>query len=206
MSIIEIYKDEPDLIWQDNETYLCVFDSNNNLIADYDLCTGLKLMQNEKEMTVFINDDDLVAGKWKFFGVKVSLIDGQYSKEDILVNGVKKGKSSKVDFKEEFPWNNCGPGKYVSRKEREERLSVCKLCSLFDSTTLKCTVDNEIVLRSTRYENEYCPEEKWGDKKRVLEEIGAAAIERGDVVTTQTIEPEEQMNFEQELEEYLKGL
>lgn len=202
MSTVNIYKDKSETIWQNDETFLCVFDVDNNLIAEYDFCTGLRLMQNDKEMTVYINDDDLVPGKWVFLATKAIPIDGGgYSGEKIRTEGIKEGNEGYREFNSEFPWNteNSGSGKYVSREEREQRVSVCKLCPLFDSKNVTCTADGKNVLKITKYENEYCPEEKWGNKEKFL-------VERGLIVGPQEVSEEDQADFETELDKFLEGL
>lgn len=210
MGIVELYKDKANTLWQDHETFLCVFDDNGVLVAGYDFCTGLKLMQDDKNMTIFINDDDLVPGKWILFATKVN--DDyikHYITKTIVVDGFKAGTTKGVEFTEEYPWTkNWGHGKYVSRTEREERLAICSKCPLFDSQNIKCSVNEKIVLESTKYENEYCPEGKWGDKEKIEAEILENAISRGDIIIPQAqqIDPEEQADFEAEFEEYLKGL
>ena len=50
MDIVEIYKDGTQFMWPNNKTFLCVFDENDNLVTDYDLCSGLKLMQKDNEI------------------------------------------------------------------------------------------------------------------------------------------------------------
>jgi hypothetical protein len=206
MGIINIHKDIPNTMWQNDETFLCVFDENNKLVADYDFCTGLKLMQDDKEMTIYMVDDDLVTGRWVFFTTKVSESNNGLVRERIKVEGVKSGYPTSKIFNEEYPWNvNCGPGNYVSRKEREERLSICKSCPLFDSKNMKCTVDEKTVLQSTKFEDSYCPEEKWGDMEKIFAE---ASEKQGGIIMPvgPKIDPIEQEEFEQELEKFLEGL
>lgn len=209
MSIIELYKDKPNTLWQNNETFLCVFDENNILIASYDFCTDLKLMQDDKEMTIFIHDDDLVPGKWILFATKVNNdYIKKYIKKRIKVEGNKPGKSKKIKINEEYPWNkNWGHGQYVSRKKREERLSVCSTCPFLNLENMTCSVNKKIVLESTKYENEYCPEEKWGNKEEVMKKMFDSAVSRGDIIISQNqqIDQKEQAEFEAEFEEYLKG-
>ena len=75
MGIVKIYRDEPNTTWVNDETFLCVFNSENVLIADYNFCSGLKIMQNDKDMTIFINDIDLPSGKWILFATKINTQD-----------------------------------------------------------------------------------------------------------------------------------
>lgn len=202
MSTVNIYVDKANTVWQNDETFLCVFDIDNNLIAEYDFCTGLRLMQNDQNMTIYINDDDLVAGKWAFIATKsIPVEGGGYLGEKIRVEGFKEGEEGYREFNSQFPWNNAnsGPGKYVSRQEREQRVSVCKLCPLFDSKNITCTVDDKNILKITKYENEFCPEEKWGDKQKFL-------AERGLTPESQASSQEEQADFEADLDKFLEGL
>jgi hypothetical protein len=206
MNIINIHKDSLNTMWQNNETFLCVFDEDNKLIADYDFCTGLKLIQNETEMTIYIDNSDLVPGRWVLFATKVLENNNELIKEKIEVEGIKSGNPVPRTFSEEYPWSvNCGPGNHVSRKEREERLDICKSCPLFDLEKMICTVDQKKVLHSTKFENSYCPENKWGDMKKVFAEASGKPSDIIMPIGTQ-IDPEEQENFEAELEEFLEGL
>jgi hypothetical protein len=209
MKIIELYKDKPNTLWQNNETFLCVFNENNILVGSYDFNTGLKLMQDDKEMTIFIHDDDLISGKWVLFATKVNNdYIKKYTKKMIKVDGFKAGKETEIKFQEQYPWNkNWGHGKYVSREEREKRLSVCSKCPFFNLDNISCSINKKIVLESTKYHNEYCPEKKWGDKDAVMKEIFDEATLRGDIIISQNhkIDIKEQEDFEAELEKYLKG-
>jgi hypothetical protein len=202
MGIIELYKDSPNTLWQNDETFLCVFDEKENLIADYDLCTGLKLMQGEKDMTIYINEDDLVSGKWILLATKTKIIDGEHIKTKIRANGFKEEGGSLDIFKENDPWSkNCGSQDYVSRQERERRLSICKGCPLFNKDDMLCSINNQIVLQTTKYQNEYCPEDKWGNKEDVFQRLAENGL-----IPRIEIDKEEQDRFESELEEYFKGL
>ena len=206
MNNIEIYKETIETMWKDSETFLCVFDNKNNLIADYDFCTGLKLMQDEKDITIFIKDEDLIAGKWVFFGTKVSK---DFLSEKIKINGRKKGSPKTIEYSEQNPWsNNCGPGNHTSRQERQKRVSVCVSCPLFDSKNMTCTVDETLILESTKYEDKFCPEGKWGEKELVMAKMLEDALDRGDIIIPkgEKIIPEEQENFEEELDRFLKGM
>jgi hypothetical protein len=207
MSTINIYKDKANTVWENDETFLCVFDNNNNLISYYDFCTGLKLMQDDKEMTIFINSDDLALGKWTFFGTKVVVKNKKELKEKVKVDGIKNEKPQNNAKIYSWPNENCGPGKFVSKKEREERISICKQCPLFDLQNITCTINEKIILKTTKYEHEYCPKEKWGDKDRIMANHAASAKAQGIFVPNPVqIDAQEQADFEAELEGYLKGL
>jgi hypothetical protein len=159
MGIINIHKDLSNTIWQDDKTFLCVFDNEGNLIADYDFSSGLKIIQNEKEMTIYISEDDLVSGRWVFFATKV--FENKDEIKKIKVEGIKTGDTVKKIFDEEYPWkDNSIMGKHVSRKEREDRLDVCKSCPLLNLEDMTCSVDHQLVLNLTKFEDSYCPENK----------------------------------------------
>jgi len=206
VNIIEIYKDTVETMWKNSETFLCVFDDKNNLLADYDFCTGLKLMQDEQDMIIFIKDEDLIAGRWVFFATKVNKDN---ISEKIQVDGKKDGVQEEVVFSDKYPWSdNCGPGNYVSRKERQERVSVCISCPLFDSKNMTCTVDNVLILESTKSADSFCPEEKWGDKEAVMARAIEEAIKDGDIIMPSGVNgyPEDQSVFEEDLDKYLEGM
>ena len=205
MEKIEIYKDIAENMWKDEETFLCVFDENNNLLADYDFCTGLKLMQDGEDIVVFIKDEDLISGQWIFFGTKVNK---DLTLEKIKVSGKKDGFPKAIEFIDKEPWNsNCASGNYTSRQEREERLSICKSCPLFDSLNITCKVDDKIVLQSTKYEDSFCPEEKWGSKKAFMT-LMANIAKSGDIIMPEgAVGPlNDQASFEEDLDRYLEGL
>lgn len=205
MGIVRIYRDEPNTVWVNDETFLCVFNSENVLIADYDFCSGLKKMQNDKDMTIFINDRDLPSGKWILFATKINLQDNL--KEKIKVEGFKEGEVTAKVFSDEGPWlANCSPDERVSREEREERISICTECPFFNSADMICTINNRIVLESTKYKGLLCPKGKWGDQEtidRLLEE-GIASGET--IIPNVSIDKNDQLDFEAELEDFLKGL
>lgn len=199
MGIVKIYRDEPNTTWLNDETFLCVFNSEDVLIADYDFCSGLKIMQNDKDMTIFINDSDLPSGKWILFATKINTQDNL--RERLKVEGFKEGKIVPQEFNEEGPWlDNCGPDERVPKEERKERLSICIECPLFDSLNMRCTVNNTIVLESTKYKNVICPEKKWGDFDNFITSNQVA------ISPATTIDKQDQLDFESDLEEFLKGL
>ena len=199
MSVIELYSDNPKTIWHNNETFLCVFDDKNNLVADYDFKTGLRLMIDDKKITIYINNDDLVAGKWIFF---VTKIYEENKIQKIKVEGKKEGETKKRIFKEDRPWDfNYSNQHHVSVKERERRLSICKSCPFFNIENMTCNVDETIALENTKYLDKYCPEDKWGNKEEVLQRLT-----ENDAIARIKINEEDQGQFESELEEYLRGL
>ena len=199
VSIIELYSDNLKTIWHNNDTFLCVFDDKNNLIADYDLKTGLKLMKNDKKMTIYINDDDLIAGRWTLF---VTKIYEENKTQKTKIEGKKEGDTKKRFFKEDRPWDtNYSNQQHVSVKERERRLSICKSCSFFNIGDMTCEIDKSIALEDTKYLDKYCPEDRWENKEEVLQRL----TENGTMPKIE-INQEEQSQFESELEEYFKGL
>jgi hypothetical protein len=203
MGIINLHKDILNTVWRDDETFLCVFDNEGRLIADYDFSTGLKIVQNDKEITVYISDDDLVAGRWVFFATKVFQGNDQIQK--IKIEGRKEGNPTKKKLSEDLPWKESPMmGKHVSRKEREERLDICKSCPLFNLENMTCTVNQQIVLNTTKFEDSYCPEKRWGDWDRVFMETYE---KQGATIDREAIKfgSQQQQDFENELEEFLKG-
>jgi hypothetical protein len=206
MGIVEIYKDEPNTVWVNDETFLCVFNNENVLIADYDFCSGLKIMQNNKNMTIFINDSDLPSGKWILLATKINIEENL--KEKIKVEGFKEGEVTAKVFSDEGPWlDNCGPDERVSREEREERISICTECPFFNSIDMICTVNNRIVLESTKYKGLLCPKGKWGDQE-TIDRMLKEGLESGEIVMPNAIviDEQDQSNFEADLEDFLKGL
>ena len=206
MGIVEIYKDEPNTVWVNDETFLCVFNNENVLIADYDFCSGLKIMQNNKNMTIFINDSDLPSGKWILLATKINIEENL--KEKIKVEGFKEGEVTAKVFSDEGPWlDNCGPDERVSREEREERISICSECPFFNSIDMICTVNNRIVLESTKYKGLLCPKGKWGDQE-TIDRMLKEGLESGEIVMPNAIviDEQDQSNFEADLEDFLKGL
>ena len=206
MGIVEIYKDEPNTVWVNDETFLCVFNNENVLIADYDFCSGLKIMQNNKNMTIFINDSDLPSGKWILLATKINIEENL--KEKIKVEGFKEGEVTAKVFSDEGPWlDNCGPDERVSREEREERISICTECPFFNSIDMICTVNNRLVLESTQYKGLLCPKGKWGDQE-TIDRMLKEGLESGEIVMPNAIviDEQDQSNFEADLEDFLKGL
>ena len=206
MGIVEIYKDEPNTVWVNDETFLCVFNNENVLIADYDFCSGLKIMQNNKNMTIFINDRDLPSGKWILLATKINIEENL--KEKIKVEGFKEGEVTAKVFSDEGPWlDNCGPDERVSREEREERISICTECPFFNSADMICTINNRIVLESTKYKGLLCPKGKWGDQE-TMDRMLKEGLANGDIMMPvgETIDKQDQSDFEADLEEFLKGL
>ena len=206
MGIVEIYRDDIKFMWSNNETYVCVFDENNNFVTDYDLCSGLKLMQEDDEMIFYINENEMVQGAWKFFANRIS---EDFSSEKIVISGENSLGSKTRNFNNDLPWSeNCGPGKFVTRSEREKRLDICKRCPLFNVENMTCSVNLQSVLDLTRHADKYCPEDKWGEKARVLAEVDereGLTAERA-MAAPALITKQDQSDFEAELEDFLKGL
>ena len=57
MNIVEIYEDDIKFMWDNNKTFLCVFDKNNNFITDYDLCSGIKLMKKDDRIIFYVYEN-----------------------------------------------------------------------------------------------------------------------------------------------------
>lgn len=207
MNIVELYKDKISSIWHDGKTYLAVFDDNDKMIADYDLSSGIKILQDDDTITFFITEEELVPGTWKFFGTKVIQQNEKNIEEKVQSSGKLEGDSRERVYLEEDPWNTRRvEGEYVSSKEREERMDICRSCPFFISEDGTCSINGNFVIESTRHVYSFCPEEKWGDKELVIERMSVAP--EGDIILPEAvvIAEEEQSEFEAELEEYLKGL
>lgn len=207
--MITICKQPLQTVWHDGKTFLCVFDKNNKQIADYDFSSGLKLIQDGNNMTVFIYDKDLVPGRWEFFGTKIVQKNDKLIEEKIKIKGNKNGKPFIRKYDTENPWNNRGGlfNEYVSSSEREKRIKICRSCPLFVNLDGTCSINGDLVIETTKQKYRYCPEEKWGNKKESNEKA-ASQVPQGDIRMSHLIvpNPNEQEDFENELEEYLKGL
>lgn len=106
MNIVEIYKQPSNVIWYDEKTFLFVFDDNEKQIADYDLSSGLKLMTDGKNIIIFINDDDLIPGKWKFFGTKMVKKNNKLAQEKVYAEGYKEGEYLDREYNPKNVWND----------------------------------------------------------------------------------------------------
>lgn len=189
INIIEVYKTNKNTVWVDNKTILCVFDDNNKLLADYDFYSGLKIMQNNINMTIFINESDLVSGNWVFSGE----IDNHGKIKKVQSKGKAITNIKTRIYEDQDPWESRHGTKQSLANERERRMGICKICSSFDQINGVCTINNSFILDMTKFKDYYCPEDKWGNKSDV-ESAHSINIEQN------------QDQFNKELEEYLKGL
>jgi hypothetical protein len=201
VNIVEIYEDDIKFMWDNNKTFLCVFDKNNNFITDYDLCSGIKLMKKDDRIIFYVYENEIVQGKWIFFADRVS---EDYSREKLVIYGESAVGLKTRKFNDTLPWKNCGSQKFVTRSEREKRLSICKECPFFNIEKMTCNVDSQLVLDSTRGADRTCPEGKWGERDRILAELSEQ--EGFTQEPAYIIETQDQLDFENELEEFLKGL
>lgn len=205
MSTVELHTIPEDTLLRNDGTFLCVFDEENNLVADYDFCTGLRLLQTDDGLSIYVNDSDLVPGTWSLF---VTYLGESVEPETVKVKGVKEGSPVERELVSEFPWNDCGPGVRVSKDERQRRLSTCLSCPLLDRDSMMCTASGKSVLDATTREDQYCPEDYWGNKQSVLDTVSAHALESG-LVTPRvgpSFEANEQAQFESELDLFLEGM
>ena len=189
----------------DDETSLCVFDENNNLKADYDFTTGLRLLLDGENLTVYIHNSDLVPGAWVLF---VGFMTADLIRKSDRVEGFTEGTSVPRDYESESPWDDRKNFIGVNLVERERRLSICASCPLLDTASMICTVSNKLVTNVTTIGNQYCPEDKWGNKQQVMDEAFQRALDNGEVTlpTPISVEKEDQAQFEAELNSYLEGL
>lgn len=198
---------------RNDSTFLCVYDESGAIVADYSLCTGLRLVQGDGDLDIYINSDDLVPGRWMLQVGGVSMSDG--SDYTATYTGSSEGDLRSRVYTSDDPWSMCGPGDRVSRAERERRLIICKACPLFDATTATCSVNGSLVLDATTYKDKYCPEDLWGNKQDVVDAEAArhqkyveVVIAQGGVPVPQGSAPvpDDQAAFEAELDQYLEGL
>jgi len=200
VNTIEIFRSEKNTIWNDGKTFLIVFDKKNNQVADYDFSTGLKILEKDNENIVFIYEDDLISGKWKFYGSKVKVIEEKVFETRVESEGFQDGNIKKRKQQDEEPWNNNRVrGKYVSRKEREKRIRICRSCSFFNQNEGFCEINGMLSIETTKHETSHCPESKWGDIKKTSEAL----------VSQKEVENEinkDQEKFNEDLERYLKEI
>jgi hypothetical protein len=207
MKIVEICKQPKDVVWNDDKTFLCIFDNNGNQIEDYDFYSGLRLMLDGNYIKIFIHDEDLVSGKWKFFGTKSFQKDGKTVEEKVFFSGEKIEKNIKRKYENKNPWGITRGVKdqYVSAQEREKRMGVCRKCPMFVNFDGTCSVDGSLSILETKKRYSYCPEEKWGNKKKSIEKMKSEYP--SDIINYNVnVDPTDQKNFEDELEEYLRRI
>lgn len=203
--MIEIYEyeNDPTLMWNDQQTYLCVYDDNNVQVADYDFDTGIKLMLSNNKIRVYMNESDLVPGKWTFFGVLSTMVDGQsVAREEIEISGESVGTAAVRVYPDNDPWRfDHRPGTYVTAFEREERIAICRTCKLFDRKGL-CQSNNMLSIERTKMKIGFCPERKWGSEAEAAELYESEFV--GEATITYIMGDQE--SFDAELEEFLKGI
>lgn len=106
MDIIEICKQPINTIWYDAKTFLFVFDENEKQIADYDFSSGLKLLTDGENITIFIYDKDLVPGKWIFVGTQLIQKNDNKIEKKIKIEGYKEGKYLTTEYNPKNIWND----------------------------------------------------------------------------------------------------
>lgn len=203
MAIIEIYKEKNPVIWNDSKTFLAVFDDKGNQIEDYDFSTGLQILQDGQNIVVFVNDEDIVPGEWKFFGTKSIQKDGKIFEESVYSFGKKEGdKKNKLD---DDPWNKKRTwGNYVSLAEREKRIGICKKCDFFSQQDGTCSVNDVLVIEFTKHQYYYCPEGKWGSKEDFDRHYSELSADNILMPGGFSIEEKDQEDFEKEFDEYIR--
>jgi len=205
MSILKMHSVPVGTMLENETTFLCVFDEDNNFIADYDFCTGLRLIQEEQTLVIYINENDLVPGSWVLF---VTTVDENYVKTKSKVKGTKEGLPRTRIHTSQNPWDGCGAGEKVSLAERDSRITVCASCPLLNAIDMVCSVSGKSVTDATTRKEQFCPEDKWGNKEQVLNDIAEFALANNMVQFPQgfTIDTSDQIAFEEELASYLEGL
>jgi len=200
MKTVNIYESAKNTIWNEGKTFLIVFDENGDQIEDYDLATGLKIIQDDKKSTIFINDEDLVSGTWKFFGTRAREISPAVIEEKVESEGFKEKGEPVWPSVNEDPWTGRRVfGSFVSLSKRNERIDICRSCPFFIKTIGECSVDGKSVIESTKQKNSYCPVEKWGDKKDSIISMKPGGVQEAAWLR------EDQKDFDDDLEEYFKS-
>lgn len=205
MSVLELHTIPVDALIRNDASSLCVFDPAGELVADYDFCTGLRLLISVDGITVYVNDDDLVPGRWVLL---LSLLDDGQPRVD-RVEGFKAGPPAGRHFVIDYPWADCGPGERLSAAVRQARLLVCEGCEFLDVAAMTCEKSGKAVLDATTRAREFCPEDYWGDKQQVVDAINEQAQADGivpEAVPTAIITAEDQAAFEVELDAFLGGM
>lgn len=189
-------------MWNDQQTYLCVYDKNNIQVADYDFDTGLGLMLDGDIIKVFMEESSLVAGNWTFFGVLSAAENGIIvSREMIEING-SGGNAKSQTYSDQDPWRfDHRPGTYVSVKEREKRISICRSCPMFDRKGY-CKVNDMLAIERTKMKIGFCPEGKWGSQEDAENFYKTEIVGENNI----TYVLEEQSDFDAQFDEFLKGL
>lgn len=203
--MVEIYEynNDPSLMWNDQQTYLCIYSDDNIQIADYDFDTGLKLILRGDKIHVYMNDFDMLPGKWTFFGVLSTMVNGQsVAREEIEISGDSVGTATERVYADNDPWRfDHRPGTYILASDREERIAICRMCPLFDRKGF-CQSNNMLAIERTKMRIGFCPERKWGSEAEAAELYEKEFV--GESTITYVMGDQEE--FEAELEEFLKGL
>lgn len=203
--MIEIYEydNDPSLAWNDQQTYLCVYDKKNIQIADYDFDTGIKLMLSENKIKVYIEDSNLVTGDWTFFGVLSTIKNGKIvDRQEIEISGSEQGTASSRIYDDNDPWRfDYRPGTYILASEREQRISICRTCPFFNRKGF-CESNNTLAIERTKMKIGFCPEGKWGSEAEAAEAYQKEFVGENAVASIAN----DQKEFEAELEQFLKGL
>ena len=200
MEIVEIFKSEKNTIWNDGKTFLLVFDKKDNQVTDYDFSTGLRILETDDENIIFIYSDELISGRWKFYGSKVQVIEDKIIETRVESEGFQDGENTKRKNDDKDPWNTRrAKGKYVSRKEREKRIGICRSCPLFNKNEGFCEVNGMLSIEMTKHETSYCPESKWGDIKKSSEILMSQGKVEDEIKNNQE-------KFNQDLEKYLEEM
>lgn len=204
MRIVDLHTTPENTMIKNDETFLWVRDETGAVIADYDFCTGLRLIQRDEGLTIYVNDSDLVPGSWT---LSVTTLDANAEPSLTTTWGTKDGVPAPRDLSSDNPWDGCAPGEHVSVVERDRRLSLCKSCPLLDSESLTCSVSGKPVFDTTTRVDQFCPEDLWGNKQDVLAVVAAQALADGSVAPRigPAFESEEQAQFESELDQFLEG-
>lgn len=180
--------------WNRDETVAIVFDENGKQIADYDLVTGISIENVDGNLFMTIDEECVPKGtmlfkaSWAEFRDQLPAVIGL--KEEVIIIQDEKTKDVRVPKR---PWDYKNSGiKFVSFKERSDRISICRSCPLFDHETGICEINGLDMIYETKNSNGFCPDGLWG------------IAENAD--PNYNPQPSGQDKFELDLEKYLEGL
>ena len=73
---------------------------------------------------------------------------------------------------------------------------------------MTCTLNDRLVTNSTTLREQFCPEDKWGNKQQAMAEGIQRALDTGklEIPDNLNVGQEDQAQFEEELTQFLEGL
>lgn len=193
--------------WVRDRTVIRCFDDDGHEVAALDGSTGLAWTLNGDEWAV--DESVLPPGRWVFDGVYL-LGYGAGERHTAVVHdeGVSDSDGTgyaavleRLEAMTESPWEYvAAPRIFATWAQRQERITICRACPLYDHESGACTVDESFMVNKTIDASQECPEGKWG----VTDDFDPAEAERRSqrsVVMVPAVGPlEDQQQFEAEWE------